>query len=214
MQGIWSVLVAGAILSLLADEVPAAPVLIDYGDILPFTTEDFEDEPLGGFVSPGSFEYFSFDAVDPEIVGLETVCRSSGQCLTANDLLVDGFRTFSDFRPGTKSFGVRLGFVNPDQFSTLEITVVGRHSTYIFSDFTTNDLFSTLGFQDVQGLVSVSFWTSSDLDGPNGPFRTNYSFDDVITSVRPVVPIPLPAAFWLLGSAVLALASARVHKKV
>lgn len=214
MQGVWSALVAGAFIALLADEVLAAPILIDYGDILPFTSEDFEDEPLGSFSSPGSFEYFSFDAVDPEIADLETVCRSSSQCLTANDLLVDGIRTFSDFRPGTKSFGVQLGFVNPEQFSTLEIAVVGRHTTRMFSGFTTNDLFSTLGFQDVQGLVSVSFWISSDLGGPDGPFRTNYSFDDVVTSVRPVAPIPLPAGFWLLGSAVLALASARMRKKV
>lgn len=213
MRGVWSAFVTSAFVAFLAGGVLAAPVLIDYGDILPFTSEDFEDEPLGSFSSPGSFEYFSFDAVDPLITEVETVCRSSGQCLTADDLLIDGIRTFSDFRPGTKSLGVRLGFVNPDQFPTLEIEVVGRHTTRIFSGFTAADLVATLGVQDVQGLVSVSFSISSDLEGPNGPFRTNYSFDDVITSVRPVAPIPLPAGFWLLGGAMLALASVRLQKK-
>jgi hypothetical protein len=204
--------VASAFVALLADVAPAAPVRIDYFDIFPFTLEDFEDEVLGSFSSPGSFDHFSFEATDPQIAQLETVCRSSGQCLTANDLLDDGIRTFSNFRPGTKSFGVRLGFVNPDQFPTLEIAVVGRKTTRIFSGFTTADLSTTLGFQDIQGLESIKFRISSDLESLNSPFRTNYSFDDAITSVRPVAPIPIPAGFWLLGGAVLALVSAKPRK--
>ena len=155
-----------------------------------------------------SFSGFIFSAAAPRIADIDTICRAPGQCLTANDLLLDGIRTFSGFLPGTHLFGVRLGFVNPEQFSTLEITVTGRNATRVFSDFSTTDLTATLAFEDLQGLLGVSFRIASDIEGPNGPFRTNYGFDDVITSKRPVAPVPLPAAGWLLCGAVIALGAA------
>ncbi|MGI9390543.1 MAG: VPLPA-CTERM sorting domain-containing protein [Boseongicola sp.] len=209
MRNGLSAIVIGAALALCAGRVLSAPVLVDYADIVPFSYENFEEAPVGDFSNPGSFEVFSFDAVDPLISESETVCRSNSKCLTANDLLLVGIRTFSTFRPGTKAFGVELGFVNPDQFSTLEITAAGRHTTRIFSGFSTSDLLVSLGIQDKMGLMSVSFAITSDLEGLGGPFRTNYSFDNVITSVRPAKPVPIPAAIWLLGGALFVLASVK-----
>ncbi|NIZ59614.1 hypothetical protein DL239_01345 [Sedimentitalea sp. CY04] len=181
---------------IFAGSAHAVPVLINYDELRPKTYEDFEDEPVGGFLNPGTFETFSFTAGSPMIAELETICRSAGRCLSDNDLLSNRARQFSNLHSGTKAFGVHLGWVNPNQFSTLAITVVGAKSTRTFSGFSTSNLTSKLAFYDKYGLKSLTF-ERSDLPGP---FLTNYSFDNVVTSVRPVlVPVPLTAAGWLLS---------------
>lgn len=186
----------------------AAPFLADYDTIIPKTLENFESFPAGPFPSPGLFDTFSFSAVDPIIARLETVCRSANNCLTAGDLLTTGERTFSDFRPGTKVFGVRLGWVNPDQLFQLQVTVEGKHSTRIFSQFQPAGLNTTLAFANIQGLQSITF---KIFDLP-GPFNTNYSFDDVITSVRPVAPVPLPTSAWFLLASLAWMAAISRHR--
>ena len=188
-----------------ATATPAAPILVDYDMIIPFTTEDFETTPAGGITDPGSFDGFDFSATDPFIADFDTLCRSEGQCLSAEDLLASGRRTLLNFEPGTKSLGLLLSFVNADQYPTIEIRVEGRNSTSVFSGFTTSDLSTKLAFQDVQGLNRVTFQITSDIDGPNGPFRTNFAFDDIVTSKRPVTPIPAPVGIVLLGGALGAL---------
>lgn len=181
----------------------AVPVLIDYNKIRPKTLEDFENEPVGEFLNPGVFDAFSFTAGAPAIFELETVCRSAGKCLSDNDLPANGTREFFGFHPGTKTFGVHLGWVNPDQFSTMKVTVVGSKQSRTFSGFSTTDRVTSLAFFDKHGLISIAF-EISDLPGP---FLTNYSFDNVVTSVRPV---PVPSTGWLMIFCIAVLNAGRL----
>ncbi|NNF73221.1 MAG: hypothetical protein HKN02_13630 [Rhodobacteraceae bacterium] len=190
----------------------AAPVLVDYQSITPKSLEDFESYAPGDLPSGALFDGFSFSATAPLISATETVCRSAGLCLTADDLLGDKVRVFSGFKPGTKAFGAELSWVNPQQQSTLQVIVEGKKETQLFGEFgPAADLVSALGFFDQSGLKSVTF-IIGDLPGP---FATNYGFDNVITAVRPVgpTPVPLASAFGPAGVSLAGLGLAALARK-
>jgi hypothetical protein len=110
-------------------------------------------------------------------------------------------RIFSSFAQDTVLFGLQIGAFGLSDI--LDITVVGRDGTLVLQQ-SISSFGGFIGFQDAQGLISVTF-----KDIGTGFGAANYDFDNVTTAAA---SIPEPASIALVGAALAGMGLSRRRK--
>ena len=203
-----------AIASCLSLSAHAAPILINYSDIVPTTTEDFEDETLGTIATPAAFEGFAFFQDGQPSIG---VCgfMPRTQCLTGPISASSASDPQSVF---TLSNATAFGFeVFPTSGEIFSVEVVGNSGS---ASFVISDI-GFFGFSDPLGLLSITVINTTPLPAPRDPSNrrpnpgvsgSRIAFDNVITDAA-VVPVPAAAPLFLAGAGVIAMLRRRRRAK-
>ncbi len=191
--------------TLTASAVAALPVRVEY-DLLKGVTEDFERYApgSGGGSGPVFYDGFSVETGLEHwaLVSDEAPCSAADQCLASfvsplyspvvGTPMPPPTATFTNFLPGTTSFGIRL----PGTFGSYSGRVEGASGTLGFLGFVLEPghLFGplTMAFQDPGGITSFSITGPAEYDG-------------VITAI----PLPPAGVLLLLALGGLGLAGRR-----
>lgn len=203
-----------AVASCLSLSAHAAPILINYSDIVPTTTEDFEDETLGTVAAPAVFEGFAFFQDGQPFIGICGFMPET-QCLTGQVSASSASDPRSVF---TLSNATAFGFeVFPTSGETFSVEVVGNSGSASF-DISNVGPF---GFSDPLGLLSITVINTTPPPAPRDPFnrRPNpgiaaprIAFDNVITDAA-VVPLPAAAPLFIAGLGAIAMLRRRRRPK-
>jgi hypothetical protein len=154
----------------------------------------FSNGRLSSVVSDDEPEFaYWLDVIPCSVFG-----GDGANCLT-NRATASDVRTFDLFPVGTTHWGADMEFVNSG--NTIEIIVTGGSGTATFQGPTAE----FYGFSDSLGLTSIAFHNLGTLG-----LVANYSFDNVTTASA----VPIPAAVWLFGSALVGLGWMRRRKTV
>ncbi len=169
--------------TLTASAAAAVPVRVEY-DLLKGVTEDFERYApgSGGGSGPVFYDGFSVET-GPEywaLVSDEPPCSGANRCLKTfvsplyspmvGTPMPPPAATFTNFRAGTTSFGIRL----PGTFGPYSGQVVGASGTLGFLTFVPEEpgngeeiLFGplTMAFHDPGGITSFSITGPAEYDG-------------------------------------------------
>lgn len=205
--------VLAVMLVIIPGNTRASLVQLNYGDILPLTTENF-DSAVGSYGSSGIFTGFvasvDFGNLDVANAGTPTCGGSSATPCLRNTLATFDVRDFSSFNSGTSYFGFELSALTDS--NEFEVTVNGASGSAqvtVIGD-------GQYAFGDTAGLSSV---TITNLGSASG--TANYGIDNVITGVAIqegaeldrlpalVESVPVPSSALMLGTVLSVFASLR-----
>jgi hypothetical protein len=198
---------------LTASAAAALPVRVDYGR-LRGVTESFQGYApgSGGGTGPVAYDGFSVQTGFEHwaLVSDEAPCSATDHCLQnfisplysppVGTETPPPTATFSDFLPGTVSFGIRL----PGTFPGFTAIIEGASGS-----------FGTIGFilepGQLLGPLTLAY------HDPGGLFRFSITgpaeYDDVLVSTMAPVPLPPAAVLMLLALGGLGLAGRRAGRR-
>lgn len=199
--------------ALTASAAAALPLRVEY-DLLRGVAEDFQGlaPGSGGGTGPVFYDGFSVETGFEHwaLVSDEAPCSAADHCLKsfvsplfsppAGTEAPPPTATFTNFRPGTQSFGIRLPGTFPGFIAIME-GASGSLGTFGFV-LEPGQLLGplTLAYHDPGGLSKFT------LTGPA-------EYDDVVVSAMAPVPLPPAGALMLLAIGGLGLARAAIRRR-